>query len=294
MITSVSILSKPSFLNIAVIRSHTLNCCIIFQPLANAVSPALSSYVGFFCILWFTWYQVSLYDLRFFADSIFERTCKALQFGVMVGFSVVGPQWEPNEEQNDFKTFRSFSLILMVSRVVLCLQYGSAFWFTRRYQKTKLPLLMVCTQILFRKSSNDLLKLILCLQVMGSYAISAVVYAILTAIFPRNVLGGEFVRTYAYIGFYIVAIAETAVTTAISCYWRIISFKGTHLVQRMSLLTLIILGEGVIGSTKSIAKIVQNNETFSGPVVGQIISAVLIIVSLNILSCFRKWSSLQK
>jgi low temperature requirement protein LtrA len=115
---------------------------------------------------------------------------------------------------------------------------------------------------------------------MGSYAISATVYAILTAVFPRDVPAGELVRTYAYVGFYIVAIAETAVTTAISCYWRIISFKGTHLVQRMSLLTLIILGEGVIGSTKSIAKIVQNDETFSGAVVGQIISAVLIIVSL--------------
>jgi hypothetical protein len=62
----------------------------------------------------------------------------------------------------------------------------------------------------------------------------------------------------------------------------------------MSLLTLIILGEGVIGSTKSIAKIVQNNETFSGAVVGQIISAVLIIVSQNMFFNFSRWSSLQK
>jgi low temperature requirement protein LtrA len=50
-------------------------------------------------------------------------------------------------------------------------------------------------------------------------------------------------------------------------------------VQRMSLLTLIILGEGVIGSTKSIAKLVQNSYIFSPPVVGQVVSAVLIIVS---------------
>ncbi|KAF2175986.1 hypothetical protein K469DRAFT_682858 [Zopfia rhizophila CBS 207.26] len=168
---------------------------------------SLSSYVGFFCILWFTWYRVSLYDLRFYADSIFERTCKALQFGIMVGFAGVGPQWDPNEEQNEFGIFRSFSLILMVSRAVLCLQYGSAFWFTRRYRKTNLPLLLV----------------------VGSYAISAAVYAALTAVFPRNVPVGERVRTYAYVGFYIVAIAETAITTAISCYWRVISFKGTHL-----------------------------------------------------------------
>jgi hypothetical protein len=110
---------------------------------ANSASLALSSYVGFFCILWFTWYQVSLYDLRFYSDSIFERICKALQFGIMVGFAVVGPQWDPNEEQNDFGTFRSFSLILMISRIVLCLQYASAYVFVRRYRQTNLPLLLV-------------------------------------------------------------------------------------------------------------------------------------------------------
>jgi hypothetical protein len=74
----------------------------------------------------------------------------------MVGFAVVGPQWDPNEEQNDFKVFRSFSLILMVSRAVLCLQYGSAFWFTRRFRKTNLPLLMVCKQFPYVNSPNDL------------------------------------------------------------------------------------------------------------------------------------------
>lgn len=47
----------------------------------------LSQYVGFFALLWFTWYQVSLYDVRFSMDSMAERVCKALQFGVMIGFA---------------------------------------------------------------------------------------------------------------------------------------------------------------------------------------------------------------
>ncbi|KAK4500927.1 hypothetical protein PRZ48_009119 [Zasmidium cellare] len=41
---------------------------------------SLKQYVGFFCIIWFTWYQVSLYDVRFGMDSVFERVCKAVQF----------------------------------------------------------------------------------------------------------------------------------------------------------------------------------------------------------------------
>lgn len=48
---------------------------------------SLKAYIGFFCILWFTWCQVGLYDVRFVADSIIERMAKACQFGVMVGLA---------------------------------------------------------------------------------------------------------------------------------------------------------------------------------------------------------------
>jgi hypothetical protein len=53
----------------------------------------LKQYVGFFCILWFTWYQVGLYDVRFQMDSVFERIAKAVQFIVMMGFAIVGPKF---------------------------------------------------------------------------------------------------------------------------------------------------------------------------------------------------------
>lgn len=45
---------------------------------------SLTAYIGFFSLLWLTWYQVSLYDVRFSADSVFERVAKAIHFGVMV------------------------------------------------------------------------------------------------------------------------------------------------------------------------------------------------------------------
>jgi hypothetical protein len=45
---------------------------------------SLTAYIGFFALLWLTWYQVSLYDVRFSADSVFERIAKGIHFGVMV------------------------------------------------------------------------------------------------------------------------------------------------------------------------------------------------------------------
>lgn len=89
-------------------------------------------------------------------------------------------------------------------------------------------------------------------------------------------------KSHTYIAFYVIAISETIVTTVVSCCLRVISFKGTHLVQRMSLLTLIILGEGVIGLTKSIAELVSNSFIFNSDTIGQIISSVLIIVSITV------------
>ena len=58
------------------------------------------------------------------------------------------------------------------------------------------------------------------------------------------------------------------------------STQGTHVVQRMTLLTLIILGEGIIVVCKSISKIVKNEYNWTGPVVGQVIAAILIIYFL--------------
>lgn len=61
----------------------------------------LTSYVGFFCVLWFTWCQVTLFDVRFVADSVVDRVTKAVHLGVMVGFAVVGPNFNPTDYDKD-------------------------------------------------------------------------------------------------------------------------------------------------------------------------------------------------
>ncbi|KAF1917907.1 hypothetical protein BDU57DRAFT_446293 [Ampelomyces quisqualis] len=228
-------------------------------------SESLTAYIGFFALLWLTWYQVSLYDVRFSADSIFERIAKAVHFGVMVGFAVIGPQWNPGQAVDDYKIYKTFGLMLMVSRLTLFFQYGVTLLYTKRYKTTILPLSLI----------------------IASTALAAILYGALTPTFPEKSLaddGHELPKkSKVYIAWYVIAICETMFTVTVSCYWRIISFKGTHMVQRMSLLTLIILGEGIIVVCKSISRIVKNEYLWSVPVVAQIIAAILIIYFLYML-----------
>ena len=55
----------------------------------------------------------------------------------------------------------------------------------------------------------------------------------------------------AYIGWLVTAVAETVLNLLVSSFSKRLDFNDTHLVQRMSLLTLIILGEGAIGLYQS-------------------------------------------
>ncbi|KAI9640181.1 hypothetical protein NHQ30_011418 [Ciborinia camelliae] len=183
---------------------------------------ALKSYAGFFCILWFLWLQVGLFDVRFVSDSILERLGKAFQFGVMMGLAIVGPDFNSSDQNPG--AFRSLAIILMFSRLVLCFQYSVILYH-------------VCG---FTKETSKTGKV--------------------------------------FIVWYITAILETAVNITISSKWKVLSFRGSHLVQRMTLLTLIILGEGIMGVSKSIADIAEQEESWTIPLILTVISAVGIIV----------------
>jgi low temperature requirement protein LtrA len=76
-----------------------------------------------------------------------------------------------------------------------------------------------------------------------------------------------------------VVIVEALAIIAISCVWRVVSFRHTHLVERIGLLTLIIMGEGIIGLATSVSTILQNSTTVSKSAIGTIIGGVLLIVS---------------
>ena len=62
-----------------------------------------------------------------------------------------------------------------------------------------------------------------------------------------------------YVVWYVVMTVETASIVAISSIWKMLSFKKTHLMERMSLLTLIVIGEGAIGVTKTVSRLMGKN-----------------------------------
>lgn len=55
--------------------------------------------------------------------------------------------------------------------------------------------------------------------------------------------------------FYAVVGFEAIVVLGVAMIWRTLSFKKTHIVERMGLLTLIVIGEGAIGVTKTVTKL---------------------------------------
>jgi len=186
---------------------------------------ALSSYVGFFTTLWFTWLQVTLFDARFSVDSIFERTCKALNFGVKTGFAVVGPNFMTNGDSQT--AMRALNMILMVNRSLLAIQYATILAFARKYAEAIVPLVLKIVTL----------------------AISAIVF--LGLYFYSN----ETSSTNGQIGWYLVSVFEAISLLTISSRWTSFSFRHTCLPHRVGLLTLIILGEGIIGFSRTLSKI---------------------------------------
>ena len=227
---------------------------VLFFTGTSLIVAALKSYIGFFGILWFTWFQVALFDLRFSNDSVFERLCKALQFGVMTGFAVVGPNYKTGWEDGSdvaasaLQAFQTLSVILMASRLILVFQYAASYWWLRGYRKAHMPMIAH----------------------IGTLLISAMIYLGLFFSFGSAVSDSGLVAWYVTIGF------ESVVILGVSGSTKFMSFLRTAIVERLGLLTLIILGEGVIGLCGSVVK-VGTDKNFSADVIGMVISSVCTI-----------------
>lgn len=131
----------------------------------------------------------------------------------MVGLAVVGPQFKDVKNQTSWNTLQQLSLILMASRAVLCLQYGSTLYFAWKYRTTRLPLIAVISSLL----------------------IAVLLFLGLSFAFSTES------SDQAYLAWYVVCVFEVGANIAIAGRWHVVSFKGTHLVERMKCLTLIIV-----------------------------------------------------
>jgi low temperature requirement protein LtrA len=186
------------------------------QTFANPTQKALSSYIGFFTVLWITWVQVTLYDVRFATDSVFERLAHACHFGVMVGLAVIGPQFnDPNADPVPWAVMQQLSLILMASRVVLICQYGTTLFFVWRYRDSRKPIAAVVITL----------------------SVAVILYLGVSFSFYNETAHN------AYIAWYVIGVVEVASNLFIAKFNDSISFQNTHLIERMTCLTLIIVSQ---------------------------------------------------
>ena len=191
----------------------------------------------------------------------------------MTGFAVTGAIYDTTNVNENVKAFRAMSIILMVSRLALVIQYGAVLWYLRKYQNTVIPLLVT----------------------MAALFVAAMAFLGTFFGFKTHGPSGDSkvqgAQPTTYIAWYVLVCVEAAAVIAASCVWRVVSFKRTHLVERVGLLTLIILGEGIFGMTKSVSRILQSSRSTTGSDVGVIMSSVLLIVGTQ---CARRESVTDK
>ncbi|KAF2108827.1 hypothetical protein BDV96DRAFT_503677 [Lophiotrema nucula] len=252
--TSGSIaISKTSSGNPIIYKAHheasTIELCYDLFFVANLAT--LINYFKLFTLLWFTWLSTTLFDVRFSIDSVWNRLCKAVQFGVMTAFVFCGPIFDKYDTADDVRAYKSFAVVLCVSRSVIGVQYFVVMVQGRMFRQTLLPV--------------GLSGLV---HVCGSVAFLVTHFA-----FPH---GG-----FTECGFrFVIAIVEGLLIFTIAIFWRIVSFKYTHLVERLQLLTLIIIGEGIIGMVKSVACITKGQSTNNSTEIGTVTAAVLLLYLL--------------
>lgn len=100
---------------------------------------ALVDYLKLFTLLWFTWLNTTLFDVRFSIDCVWNRLHKAIQLGVFTGFVFAGPVFDKYNNNNDEESYRHFAIVLVVSRCCIAMQYAVVMWQGRMFRQTLLP-----------------------------------------------------------------------------------------------------------------------------------------------------------
>ncbi|KAK4457588.1 hypothetical protein QBC42DRAFT_301019 [Cladorrhinum samala] len=222
------------------------NLCVYFENRDITTIEQLSNFVAYFTLLWFNWAALGLFDVRFVTDSIFERCLRAVHFGVSVGFAVVVPQFDLHDQKA--QAFRTFSIILMVSRMALAIQYASVLVHVRKWKSPRVPL-----------------------------GVMVLLHVVTGFIYLGVAFGFTDGNGKLYLSWYVITAVETSLNIAFSLTWQTLSFDGTHLAHRMSLLTYFLMGEGVLTVLSSVARVVVNGNAWTSPTIGNVAAGVATI-----------------
>ncbi|KAK2614092.1 hypothetical protein N8I77_000950 [Diaporthe amygdali] len=187
----------------------------------------LASYIEFEFLLWTTWFLVVIYDVRFLSDSWTERIVLALHLAAMISFTEVAPFFNALHKMTGVS--KALAATLMLSRLVLFAQNGIILWHLRHYKKARLPMIITVSIPL----------------------VAAICYAGILAAASAS----DKYMTHDIL--FVISILEIVGNLAVSTVrnYKVVSFEGSHLAERLNLLTLIILGEGIIKLAKNVSTI---------------------------------------
>lgn len=166
----------------------------------------------------------------------------------MAGFGLAGASFDVSDVEGNSKGFKLLFMTLMISRLVLMVQYGVVLYYVRSYKRTKVPLIFT-------------------ILLLG---ISAAVFLAIFFAFEGGVVEN------GHIAVYIVSVIEAVSILGISCVYKVVSFKHTRFAIRLGDLSMIMLGEGILGLIISLSKIMQNSAHISGSI-GVTFSGVALI-----------------
>ncbi|KID86014.1 hypothetical protein MAJ_11192, partial [Metarhizium majus ARSEF 297] len=178
---------------------------------------------------------------------LFARATRAIQLGVLVGFVVVAPKFNPKDQ--DLDTMRAMSLILCFSRACLAVEYASTLWHVRRYKKAHLPLYLQ----------------------IALHAAASAVYLGVTFRFTREK------QSRVYMTWYFIAGGEAILSLLLSNLSLVASLTKTHLMKRMTLLTVMIMGEGIQQLAKEVVTIVKNPTAWDPTTIGLVTAGTTTI-----------------
>lgn len=202
-----------------------------------------------------------MYDVRFYVDCVFTRICKFLSFGIMVSLVSLGSLYDAILSDGKTRAFHGVAILMFATRILWVVQYATVLYFVRVFDKTLVPM---------------------CLTMMVYFTTSMVFLA--TWIRDRKT---EFVSSADGVPevriWYGVICFEACAIIAIAIFWRILSFKHTHLVERVGLLSLIIMGEGIIGLVKSTSYTIQGTSISIWQESLIVAAAILLIYLIYIL-----------
>jgi low temperature requirement protein LtrA len=218
----------------------------------------LSSYAVYFGVIWASWLQICLYDVRFGFDSLFERFTKAVQMCMFIGFAAATGCLDISKPQmktpGELSGFESLNVLMIISRSLFSIQYFVAVMLVgSKHKPAKIPLAIMS----------------------ATYFFSSCIYGLLfKVVLVDNGINQSFYGYYAIIAF------ELSVTSVVVARWPCISFKNTHMHKRLEVLTFMILGEGIIVCAFGFAKI-GTKTGWTANSFGQALCVILSIVSYS-------------